>query len=599
VRSSLRLVVAVAVVVLGGGGWLLHHRHGHTRPAFAWPERQLLRYTLRWSKQDAAAVPAAARALAGDFTLAGQLTMRGAGRDNGRWLVGVRLERVDEARFTVDGHEVIDAAARSELTRPEALFAIAPTGMIEAILLPPDAGELWKSTLQSLASELEVVIAGESSWTVAQHDPLGVVEIAYRKSGDDRLERRRAHYSELRLVEPASAARAAQSIVDDGRVTLADGHLASLEDARHVSIAVDGQTRLDQHAELSLTLTAVTRSEPTPPLVISSLESRVVGQPVVTSSLRQRLLRQRAGTLTSAALLAGLAQPLGVRGDAAWMWRASGLVALEPGLCARLAERFSATASAAERALILDLLASAGSHEAQAAMRAALASGAARQDPAFGLLVQRFSAVATPESASAAFLADGYRAAAAPDVARANLFALGSTTGRLADSDDVRRFNRVLVDAVRAADAPADRAAALRALGNAGLPEDVPLALAEVHADDVAVRAAATAALRHVVTAETTAALIDGAADPAQPVGAEALQALAGRDLGDAELDKLAAAVDSASRSNDALLVNIAAARLASSPEAATLLEKILARSDDPSLQARIRTLLNRVGRAS
>jgi hypothetical protein len=598
-HSKPRRLVALAGIatVLAG---IVYFQHRRTLDfAFAWPAGEKLRYSLRWSKEDRATLPPSRAPMVGSFDLDATLTLRSYGFEDGHWLVGAQLERIDRAHFAVDDRELIDEAATAGLRRSEAMLLVTSTGAVDQVLLPRDADELWKSTMQALASELEVIVEPRaSSWTRTQRDALGSADVSYRVLGAASLSRRRTHYRELRSVEAAAMARSEQQISDDGRVELDGGHLSRLDDERQTRIGVDGVTRLDARAQLHLRLVAVERGAAAERPPLAELETRNLGVATLSPSARADLLRQRIGDMTTEELLADLTRAGAFRDNAAWLWHASGLLIGHPELCAQLAERFAASRSTEEHALILDLLASAGHHEAQLAMRAALGSDAATRDPAYGLLLQRFSAVARPEPESAAFLADHARAGD-HDLARASLYALGATTGRLGDASETRRYNDVLVEAYRAAKQPAERAAALRALGNAGLTDDVPLAVAALGASDVEERAAATAALRHVVTPETTAALLDRVADPAAPVGAEALSALAARPLDDAELDRIAAAVDSASRETDGLVVNLAASRLASSPNAAALLERVLAKTDDPSLQARIRTLLHRVGRDS
>src|SRR5206468_603289 len=122
---------------------------------------------------------------------------------------------------------------------------------------------------------------------------------------------------------------------------------------------------------------------------------------------------------------------------------------------------------------------------------------------------------------------------------------------------------------------PIQREAALRALGNAGLKENVPLVLQEASSADESVRRGAAAALRKTPTAQTTPALIGLVSDPAPSVAGEALRSLSEHPVGASELDALAAQVlaGNTSRKNDPALVTFLAAHLEAGPSVTKMLE--------------------------
>ncbi len=107
-------------------------------------------------------------------------------------------------------------------------------------------------------------------------------------------------------------------------------------------------------------------------------------------------------------------------------------------------------------------------------------------------------------------------------------------------------------------------------------------------------RAAVADALRGTVTADTTHALVELAADPARAVGTLALSALGGRALDDDALGELETQLlaGQIAIGNQGALAHVLVARMGQSPAAARLAQELRDTTRDPQLAGRLTSLL-------
>ena len=247
-----------------------------------------------------------------------------------------------------------------------------------------------------------------------------------------------------------------------------------------------------------------------------------------------------------------------------WLWRASGLLQLHPELAEKLIAPY-AKLQLNGRGLTLDLLAAGGNAPCQAVMRTLLTNRNVGTSDEYGQLLQRVSLLESPVPETAALVWKSYqdgRAAHDRDLRYAAAFAIGSTAHHLDDPDLAQRYNRQLGDELRNARDAEERAMLLRALGNAGMNENVPMLAAAAQDDDADVRRAAAVGLRLTDTPESTAALIALAGDPNPSVQSSALAALDKHALSPAELTTLAELVlrGATAELNDQTLIALLAA---------------------------------------
>jgi HEAT repeat protein len=215
--------------------------------------------------------------------------------------------------------------------------------------------------------------------------------------------------------------------------------------------------------------------------------------------------------------------------------------------CEALGRSFEDETSSDRRLLILDLLARAGTPDAQTMMCDLVALPDARRDASiYASFVQRLGFVERPDPATLAFLVRVYEDARgmSSEVRSACAYALGAAAGRAhvwgEDAPGAAatfRASAVLRADLLVAEAAVDKSALLAALGNAGLERDVPLILGFVNDGDDRVRVAAVLALRKMHTPEAKGWLISAIASS---LAESALSALFEQALTNAELVLLA-----------------------------------------------------------
>ncbi|MBX3191042.1 MAG: hypothetical protein KF819_28860 [Labilithrix sp.] len=230
-----------------------------------------------------------------------------------------------------------------------------------------------------------------------------------------------------------------------------------------------------------------------------------------------------------------------------WKSAAFVLLRLNPKESESLALLFEEPACSNElRMLVLDLLAGAGTFEAQVVMRRLLALQVARRNNRlFATYVQRLGFVTTPDGPTLRFLMSVYaESRGEPNDVRASCaYALGAAAGHAltsGDPDAAVRASDVLRRDLSSAQSAPEKSSLLTALGNAGLPQDV-VAIARFVADaDVGVRAAAALALRKMTPADARAHLTSLLTDPDVKVSRSALAALTEQQLDDEEIAQIA-----------------------------------------------------------
>jgi hypothetical protein len=332
--------------------------------------------------------------------------------------------------------------------------------------------------------------------------------------------------------------------------------------------------------------------------------SRPLAEIVVSQSMRRRMLEQRAAGMKFEQVKEDLgiyAQVSRVASQPQWMWRTSGLLELEPERCDELVPLFRDLPGA--RAMILDLLASAGTPRAQAAMRAALSLPEAIVDQQLMLYVQRFSFAVAPEPATLDFLWarwDTASAADGGDVADALLYTLGSATGNMlarGDEDDAAASHARIVSLLDAAPNAHARRVALAALGNAGFSEDAGRIAALQSDEDSMVRSQEARSLRKLEGEPVRPTVIHLVGDRAPNVQATAIQVLSQWKLQPEELLQLEQTVKAGTLdvSNCLAFVQaITSEGSARSPETISMLHALLERTDlDAETRATIYDHLN------
>ena len=442
------------------------------------------------------------------------------------------------------GRDLLPDAATAAATFDgrELLLELDATGRVHQAHSDPEAPPFSTLALRYLVAELLPIVESEATWTAGPEPTgLGAAHSYYTLTHADadtaptlELRRERLTYDRLEALTSDDIDEHRLALSGEATASLdPSGTLRSLDSSEH--LALTGATTYV--ADTAATLVLV-RTEDVPARDASARLAHLTAQrfdrPPKDPGTQERLLMNRVAGLTGDQLLADLAAygSGGLLPDhSRWLWRATGLLLLEPGLAADLADTF-ADGNATHRELVLDLLAAAGTAQAQLAMRDLLSEPAHQAAAGFPLQLQRLSTLRNPEPATVDLvrgLFDDHHAAHGNHWAAG--YALGSTAGALYDADPAAALEAAapLVEALASVSDATDRRHLLASLGNAALPEHA--AAVRAHADDASphVQAATARALRDLDDQASVDALHGLLADPSVAVQRAALGALQSR----------------------------------------------------------------------
>ena len=549
--AALAVLAVVAVLLVG------RSREGAAR-RFRWPTGAALIYDLALDARDTATLAggqgAAGGAPLGAHTrLAGTLRLAAYGERAGEVTLGVRLV-LDEASVQAAGVEVLGEDERRALAVTEARVTVRPDGALVGVAFPPSTPEPVQNVLMMVVTETAVTLGRGAAWSAAEPTLQGVADSRYRVAraagGELGLERTRDRYQRL-AAEQATGRDLGHRARGAASVTIAGGVIARLEASEALSVG-DGDTTLALGHEVTTRLVLRGREPAGGAGPAVSAVARAPGELAVRRDLEAKLRAARIDGLTADELeeTLRLAVPTGRAPDHnRFLWRATALLRDDPALCARLADLYVEDDVTADgRSLIADLLVGAGTTEAQAALRDALARTDGASDAAaagYPALYQRLGLLDEPDAETLALVRAHARAPGA-EGREAALASLGAVAGkRLAAGDASAQADvDALVAGLEQASTPDEAVMHLRALANAHRPELEPTLAARAGSPDQPVRRAVARALhgqRGDVARRTLLAL---AGDGDGEVQRQALLALSGRDLSDDELRGLAAVVE-------------------------------------------------------
>jgi hypothetical protein len=615
------LAIGIAAAIYGG----LHRRERAAAPRapstataaaavptrVAWARGVRHVYDVRWEASSRSSIPGLSAPVDGSARFDVELSLGAIGEADGRTILAARVGRVREHALRVMGSDALPSHddARAAFDGREAFVGVAPDGTFDAVYFAKGSPKAFEHVTTALVSQMQVVGAGDdrASWSTHEASLGGASTVRYAvRSIEPEVvwTRARERYDSLLALPDCDGC--AQSLDDRGSVTLdRAGVLRGVDDEETL-----GVTRADAPALASRSAfhAAWLRSEPFEAptgvtLDLAALDVRRPGQVTETAAAARS-----SGGLERDEMIQGLRFYDTARSlDPTFVARAAALVTERPELCAELADAVAdPTMGAAGRALALDVLASAETGAAQAAMRRALASPAAKSDGAsYAMLLQRFAVLEKPHPESARFVADAF------DVARARgdrptrdaaAYTMGAMAKSLARSGDdpplARSLDAKLRRGLDGAATPRDRATYLTALGNVGDPGDVAAIEAYAKSDDPAVRAATANALRAATAPDARATVLSLVGDADAEVQTIALGALDAQPISRADYGAVTSQVTSGNvaPANEAGLVTFVAKHADVAPDAArdalvALLSSARIRGDR-ALMARIKVLL-------
>lgn len=524
-----RAFVTAGVVALGFGAWWLTRPAPAAPPAHA-PVSTGSERTWRVSVRGHAELPLAPSkpAVPSDVVTTGVLRVRGYGADaNGFQQLGLSLASLDEATMTLGSTPAMQdrAALEAALTGGEAVLTLRPEGDLVDLDFTPGSHNVFRSFAQTVAGELQLPVRDGASWTLLDTTLRGKAEATYARTATG-FHRARTRYAKLTAF--GDGLRDVTVAAETSWVTSAAG----LQSVRSTEV-LEGVTPdgVPVVSTLELTLEPL-GAVPLVAALPTQLDDSEPGRIDRPADMREQFLAQRVDGLTPQQLMEGVmvhgtgASPQAI---AEFLPRASGLLLQQPELCAVLAERAkNARTPVSERTFALEVLAAAGSPEAQAAMRDILSSDAMRADPNRRERFQRLSLLVRPTKETVAFVDDAWRQGT-PDERRTLSLVLGATAGQLARSGDeaaASPFVTELSQALRSASDAKEREYLVGALGNVGLEQSVPDVVAALEDSNAAMRTQAVLALRKTPVPEARRAVTQALQDPEVSVQAAALEVL-------------------------------------------------------------------------
>jgi hypothetical protein len=544
--------------------------------------------------------------MAADVRLEGELEWIGVRSDAHGAEALMRLTRLSTCRFQLAGGDLVPDP--SVVVGQAALVELDARGRVKRLRLRPDQAPMAKRILQLLAGQMQVTPPDRRTlrWRATETTPLGTAVSQYSVRSDDGAEldlgrQRDAYLSIGALQDPTSGD--ATTVAGEALITVErGGWLVRIAGEESVSVTRAGRTLLTSASRFSLERLA---EESGAALATVAGYSDPLGfdEALRTEALDRNMIRQRVGDMTWEKMASDLRR-WGVSGTMpdhnAWLWKASGLLIQHPELCAELVTIFQEPGVGEKgRALILDLLVGAGHPVAQAALRAALDTGAAKASPEYYLLFQRLSLLEAPAGETVDYVQRSYGEAKG-DMVGASAYAMGAVAQSLRDNgekDEAERLAAQLERDLRAAKTPDDEAVFVAALGMAALPQHESLLLGFATHPAWQLRLAAATALRDYASDESREAIVGLVADEQMLVQTRAMLALLKENLTPDDLGQLLAAVTARrveERGYESLVSLVAPYYEKRVPQAEAILRAILAQPlYNDRIKGRVRLLLD------
>lgn len=451
----------------------------------------------------------------------------------------VSLPVCERLELTVLGNRLLGADDCAMVSADwAAVVELDRRGHLVKVWEPADTPETTSYVIAHLASELQLTWPGSdarvgATWRGREEDSVGVADSIYTLGRADRgawlVTRTRDRYHTIDATV-GLAGEWTQRVDAGAEISIgAGGRVTRMSGAQTVNVDNEIGARYAIF-ESAVDLTRIGEA--------SSVARAVAGayRPVRhkhardAASMRNRLLADRVAGLTREQLLSDLAvyANSGTMPDHnRWLWRATGLLELDPELAEVLIEPFMGAGSRG-RALILDLLVNADTDEAEATLRALLVSDELSADPRHVALRQRLGFVRDPSPETVQFAFDQlsvFEADDHSDVALITAYSAGAVAGR-GDSALSDAIHADLIGRLGGADDPETVTHLLRAIANVGDPNDTEMFAGLATHADPSVRMAVADAVGQTRTDRGRELLRELVADSSTPVQMQSLLSL-------------------------------------------------------------------------
>lgn len=518
-------------------------------------EGQRWAYTLDWTAKTSGQITGAqdTRAVAMETRLSGELLLEVITPHTEGALVAVSLSRLDRFDFWMQGQSTQPdlVTLREALVGKPAFVEFDGRGRVAGLAFPPDASAPLRATLRAVVLELGITLPDQSltDWPAEEPNTVGTLTTHYVATGNE-LVRTPVHYLTLDAVP--GTLDGTESLSGQAELSLeTDGTIRSLHDVQHVHYRRPGQS--DDALDSSWTF-LLGRTATVPEGAVAKAPTVLTPEPLRGLIGDEGLLARRdvrQAKEMSPELLALTIERFerGTHPGHSFLVSAGAYLRLHPEALPELLAQFaSTTLSVKGRGLVLDVLAEAGDAPAQAAMREALTTPAARTTPvSYSQLSQRFSFVLHPTAESIDFLAEeARRSRIAGDLqsAQGPVVALGSSVRRLEEHGD-SALARTANDRLRAEletirnGTTLQKRGMLAALGNTARADNLDAILSFAKDPDSLVRDQVASSLRSVDSPQAREALLSFAAEGSSAITISAFSSLRRQTLTARDWDAL------------------------------------------------------------
>lgn len=528
--------------------------------------------------------------------LAGQWEATVVGEQDGD--VDLRAVLVSpELDVTAAGRPAMAAAALVDARRgvgSPIFLTMAPDGRVLAVHLPRDVDPFVAGLLRTVPATLQLVRPDRAAgaWTVDEPDGTGDVRARYEESGA-RVTKTKERYLRVATAGgPVDAATVGAEVVSSRTTyTLADGMVAVADEEESIVTGGDASIRVTLRTRSTARLLRTSMRPDLAGALGAALDGLVtvgLSEPVGTARMQEQIdvelvAGRSLGELTTLAATTG---PGMGRATAAMTLRAA--LRTSDAATAQVPEQVR-TLDAATAGLLIDAAGAAGTPAAQGALAAIAGSSDLGDD----LRLQALASLGLTEHPTAETLAalsgtvaDG----ATGELADTGALALGNALRRAREAgDSTDQAMDALLQRLATAGSPAERSAALHALGNTGDPRALPGIMTVLEQGTPAEREAAVTALR-LIPGQEVNGLLDLVllSDPADHVRRAAAFAIGHRDI-----SAHAVAMERALATDPALSVRLMTlALLAAHPGSRAVIAAVAAGDPDPQVRARAEAIL-------
>jgi hypothetical protein len=448
----------------------------------------------------------------------GDLREKDYGMVGGERIFSLSFDAVRTSRFAMNGHAVFENPEQfiGKYRNFEMFVSVDGSNRITRFLFPDKTPQVFKTFMITTAQEIQVTIEqGKKNWSAGEVTQHGKGKMDYRVTGMKKnrveIEKTAKNYDYPGLIAPTDR----QSVDLREKVTLSrEGFVENIDKKEKTTVTspANRQTILDVKKEMKLSMTGRGTFDPGAfgPERLKTMLPVYPGESAPDPSENRRLLAEQASDLLYEDIENWIGSfkpdPKDNRANNAMFYKSAGFLKLQP----KSAERIAAFArkkerTSGERTLAMNLLAAAGTENAQSAMRAVLSDPEVRKDPQYGVFIQNFSFMdVKPAQGTVEFLSNmmtgkkGYESYAAAH-------AFGACIHKFYTRSEKERalaLNKRILMKIDAAATPDERAEYIGALGNAGMFENNRVLLSYFSDPVPRIRAEAAMALRKTETAE-------------------------------------------------------------------------------------------------